>query len=125
MVRKYVDGDFEAIQQWGKAWGADYQKDLFPSTGYIYPGVAAYFIYSGGDSKVCWLENMVTNPDVPKELKEQALQQVVTEVLREVNRLGYKVAYATTDNQAVINRAVAHKATAKEGQTQLTLYFNN
>ena len=62
MVRKYVDGDFEAIQQWGKAWGADYQKDLFPSTGYIYPGVAAYFIYGGGDSKVCWLENMVTNP---------------------------------------------------------------
>lgn len=125
MVRKYVDGDFEAIQQWGKAWGADYQKDLFPSTGYIYPGVAAYFIYGGGDSKVCWLENMVTNPSAPQEIKEQALQQVVTEVLREVNRLGYKVAYATTDNQAVINRAVAHKAIAKEGQTQLTLHFNN
>ena len=122
MVRKYEESDFESIRGWGKAWGADYDKDLFPPLGYIYPGVAAYFIYES-PCKVCWLENMVSNPDVPQELKEQALQQVVTEVLKEVHRLGYKVAYATTDNKAVINRAVAHKASAKEGQTLLTLAF--
>lgn len=122
MVRKYEESDFESIKEWGKAWGADYDKDLFPPLGYIYPGVAAYFIYES-PCKVCWLENMVSNPAVPKEVRELALQAVVTEVLREVNRLGYKVAYATTDNQAVIDRAVKHNATAKEGQTYLRLAF--
>ena len=122
MVRKYVDGDFEHLQRWGKQWGAEYDKDLFPPLGYIYPGVAAYFIYET-DSKACWLENMVCNPDVPKELREVALQAVVTEVLKEVSRLGYKVAYATTDIAPLIERAKQHNAKATEGQTLLTLSF--
>lgn len=126
MVRKYnKETDFESIKQWGKEWGAEYQEDLFPSLGFIYPGIAAYFIYTGGDSKVCWLENMVCNKAVSKELREQALQLIVTETLKEVNRLGFKVAYATTNNKAVIDRATLHKANITEEQTLLTLKFNN
>lgn len=121
-ARKYQDSDFEQIQAWGKAWGADYDKDLFPPLGFIVPGVCAYFIYET-PSKVCWLENMVKNPEVPKELSDIALELVVTEVLREVYSLGYKVCYATTDSDVVIERALKHNAKALKHQTLLSLQF--
>lgn len=123
-VRKYdKTQDFEAIKAWGKQWGADYDVDLFPPTGYIVPGIAAYFIYYT-DSKVVWLENMVCNKEVPKEQREVAIEQVVTAVLKEVNSKGYKVAYANTSNRIVIDRAIKHNAKASES-TLLTLAFKN
>lgn len=123
MVRKYRAEDFEQIKAWGKAWGSDYESDLFPPLGFIVPGVCAYFIYET-PSKVCWLENMVANPDVPKEVRDLALNAVVTECLREVSRLGYRKVYATSNYEAVIKRAQTHNAKVTPGFTQITLAFN-
>lgn len=122
-ARKYDKAqDFESIKSWGKQWGADYDSDLFPPDGYIVPGYAAYFIYYT-NSKAVWLENMVCNKEVTPEERDIALQLVVTEVLREINSKGIKIAYATTDNTSVIGRAIQHGSTALEGQTLLKLRF--
>lgn len=122
-VRKYnPETDFEQIKTWGKGWEANYDKDLFPPLGFIVPGVCAYFIYET-NSKVCWLENMVRNPEVPKEVADKGLELVATACLKEINTLGYKVAYATTASEAVIDRALRHGATAFKGQTLLQVSF--
>lgn len=121
-ARKYQESDFEQIQEWGKSWGATYDKDLFPPIGFIVPGICAYFLYET-PSKVCWLENMVRNKEIPKEIANMAIETVVTEILREANSLGYKVCYATTSNEEVIQRAIKHKAVAIHEQTQLQLRF--
>lgn len=120
MVRRYAPEDFEQIKAWGKAYGANYEPDLFPPVGFIVPGIAAYFLYET-PSKVCWLENLVSNPDANKEVKELAITAIITAILAESKRLGFKVAYATTDIPAVIKRATQHNAKASPNQTLLTL----
>lgn len=122
MVRKFQDSDFEEIQGWAKARGDAYDKDMFPPLGFIMPGVCAYFIYET-DSKVCWLENMIANPECSNEIRDLSLDLVVTEVLREVNRLGYKKAYATTSIEKVIDRAIKHGASGIKDQTLISVSF--
>jgi len=122
-ARRYdPDKDFESVKAWGKQWGANYSKDLLPSSGYIVPGIAAYFIYYTA-TKVVWLENLVSNKEVPASLREKALEKVTTAVLKEVNASDAKIAYATTDNIKVINRALKHGATGEVSQTLLTITF--
>lgn len=122
MTRRYTKEDFSQVKEWGEKWGSTYDSDLFPETGFIWPGVAAYFLYKT-DSKVCYLENMVRNPDMPKELTDLALQSIITHILKEARDLGFKVAYATTASDAVIDRALKHNAEATRGQTLLALKF--
>lgn len=122
-VRPYTPQDFEQVRQWGEKWGAKYSADLFPPLGFIVPGVCAYFVYET-QSAVCWLENMVRNPDIPREVVDIALPLVVTSCLRAAKDNGYKVAYATTASDAVVDRALKHGATAFKGQTLLQLRLN-
>jgi hypothetical protein len=123
VLRRYnPKTDFEQIANWAKAREQSYDKDLFPPTGWIVEGVAAYFLYET-PSKVCWLENMCSNPESIKEVRELALEQIISALLRDVKDKGYKIAYATTDIEAVINRAKKHKASASPDQTHLTLRF--
>lgn len=121
-VRRYQESDFEEIAAWAKARGSIYDKDLFPPIGYIVPGIAAYFLYET-PSKACWLENMCSNPEVQKEVRDLALRQIVSAILKEAKGLGFKVAYATTDLDSVVNRAIQHNAKASHNQTQLILKF--
>lgn len=122
MVRPYQPSDFGQIKQWGDKWGASYDKEAFPPTGFIYPNVCAYFLYET-KSNVCFLENLVKNPDADPELAERAIEMVITRILLEARSLGYKTAFATTDNKAVIKRAVSHNASAVPNQTVLSLRF--
>lgn len=123
-VRRFdIDQDFEAIKRWGKEWdGSDYDKDLLSPVGFILPEVCAYFVYETGTKQV-FLENLITNPKAPKELKELGIKMVITETLKYCNEKGYKVARAVTNNEAVIERAIMHNAMAQRDATLLTLKF--
>lgn len=122
MVRPYVKQDFLEVKAWGEKWGSSYKEEYFPETGFIVPGVAAYFLYRT-DSKICYLENMIRNPDASKELADKALEVIVTSLLRKANELGFEVAYATTASQSVIDRALRHNAEVTKGQSLITLRF--
>ena len=124
MVRKYLDSDFNQVASWGGKWGCDYDKSLLPPTGLIIPGVCAYFIYET-NSSVCFIENLVRNPDVPKEVADKCVNLLITETLREVKRLGYTKVYATSNNDSAINRAVEHGALASPDYTLLSISFIN
>lgn len=54
-------------------------KDL-PITGYIVENVAAGFMYFT-DSKLCFIEHFISNPDVPRETRDKALDTVVENLL--------------------------------------------
>lgn len=118
-VRRFHFTDFDEIKKWGEQWGAKYEFHQFPRTGFIVPGVAAFFLYKS-DSSVCWLENMVSNKHADDQEKEQAIRLIVDAILQEANDQGFSVAYATTGISEVIVRAVGNGATAQSNQTLLT-----
>ncbi len=119
-VRRWnKEKDFNQVWAWGLQYNEDYRIELFPDVGFIVDGVAAYFLYQT-DSKVCWLENMVSNKKADPKIKDEAIQKISIAILQEAKDLGFKVAYATTDNVSVIKRAVTLGAKARSAQILLT-----
>jgi hypothetical protein len=118
LVRRYEPKDFPAIQEWGEQWGATYQEHQFPKTGFIVENVAAVFLYKT-DSSCCWLENMISNRNANKENKAEALNLLIQAVLTEAESLGFKVAYATTDNVPMVLKVKEYGAMVKPLQMLL------
>lgn len=119
ICRRYEENDFPQVREWGNQWGANYQEHQFPQTGFIVDGVAAYFLYST-DSEVCWLENLICRKDVDSMTKSRALHLLTTACLKEAKEQGFKVAYATTDNVKVAQRAREMGATVSGNQFLIT-----
>lgn len=103
-VRPYEESDFDQIKQWGLMWGAKYDDEQLPATGFIIDGVAAYFLYST-DSSVCWLENMITKRGVAPSVRDKAVQLLIDAGLRKAKELGFSVAYAATNIVSAAKRA--------------------
>lgn len=118
MVRPYEPRDFPQVEAWGKDYGDEYKEHQFPKTGFIVDGIAAYFLYST-DSSLCWLENMISNRNVQKERRDQALDLIIQAILEEAERLGFKIAFAMTDNIPVVKRAIEYGAMVKPLQMKL------
>lgn len=114
-VRRYEEKDFAQVREWGRQWGAEYDKDQFPEVGFIVDGVAAYFLYQT-DSCCCWLENMVARRDVDQMTKARALDLLVDAILAEAKTLGFTVAYASTGIISVAKRARQNGAVISTGQ---------
>ncbi len=119
LLRQYHHSDFKDIAAWGKQWGADYREDQFPKTGFIVPGIAAFFLYST-DSSVCYLENLIANKDVNGPERSEAIDQLVEVALATAKDMGFKVAYACTDIGQVVYRAIQAGANTKTKQVLLT-----
>jgi len=119
IVRRYAPEDFAQVKEWGLQWGANYQEEQFPATGFIVDGVAAYFLYST-DSSVCWLENMIANRNVEPMIRARALDLLVDAILAEAKAQNFTVAYATTGIISVAKRARANGATIQAAQMLIT-----
>lgn len=119
IVRRYEPEDFKQIQLWGSQWGADYDEDQFPNTGFIIDGVAAYFLYAT-DSTVCWLENMISRKGLEPAVRARACDLLIEAAFNEAIAQGFSVAYATTDLVSMAKRARIHGAQIKPAQLLIT-----
>jgi hypothetical protein len=119
-VRRYEPEDFEQIRRWAMdGYSASYEPHQFPKTGFIVDGLAAYFLYST-DSSVCFLENLISNKFASEPYRQRAIDLVTYAILAEAQKLGFKVAYATTSIPSVIRRAQSLGAHPEPNQTLLT-----
>lgn len=88
--RKYKIKDYEQICSWIKKRGFDCpDKNEFSNTGMIVDGIAAAFIYLT-NSNVAILGNTVTNPDAPKEDRQEALRKIANDLEAFAKSCGYK-----------------------------------
>lgn len=90
---------------------------VLSSVGYVVPNVCAVWIY-GTDSDFCYLENLISNPDV--EGKEKQLTMLIETAIRAARELGYKFLMSVTDHPGVLVRAIKKGAHLKNKQTLIT-----
>lgn len=119
MVRRYTDEDFNQIALWAKGWETSYSKELFPPIGFIVDNTAAYFLYTT-PSKVCFMENMISNREASKEAVDKALQEIVEAICIEARNLGFEVAYACSNNNAVVHRALRNGCSVEPSYALIT-----
>ena len=77
---------------------------MIPDTGFIYPGVAAGFVYTT-NTQVAIIEGYYTNPQSTKEERDTALNEITEALLRKITLLGVKYVKCDSCIPAVIERA--------------------
>ncbi len=82
-------------------------RDIFSSTGWAVPGVAAWWLYLT-DSTLAWTEMLVGNPDVPKEVRREGLDLVIARVLEEAKAAGTRLLVCNVDRADLEERAIKH-----------------
>lgn len=82
-------------------------RDIFSSTGYVVPGVAAWWLYLT-DSALAWTEMLVGNPKVSKETRSAGLDAVIERVLQEARDAGTRLLVCNIDRPDLEERAIRH-----------------
>lgn len=110
-IREYYPADYSLLTTWWKAWGWQQVPEIcLPSSGLLVLStldvpVCAGFLYCT-DSSICWIEWIVSNPEVPKGLRREALDLLLKELKLKAKRLGFKQIFTSTDRESLKVRLV-------------------
>lgn len=107
-VVRATDEHIDDAIQWMMARGQPATpRDLFSSTGWVVPGVAAWWLYLT-DSSLAWTEMLVGNPHVPKATRREGLDLVIAHVLEEARAAGTRLLVCNVDRADLEERAIKH-----------------
>jgi hypothetical protein len=96
---------YKQLEEWSKMRGLGMVPlDLLPKTGRIVSGVCAAFLYLT-DSKVGFLENMISNPAVDRTVSSDALDSCVRAIEQDAKSAGVQLLWSSTCLPAVLERA--------------------
>ena len=96
-MRDYKESDYKDLQKWMEGFGQKMMPSNFlPKLGLIIEGKACGFIQQT-DSDVCYLDTLIANPD---EEHDEALDEIVVELLKRVKENGYKVVIGLSKRKA-------------------------
>lgn len=101
------------VKSWYDNRGMAFYEELLPSVGVLVTDVAAGWLYQT-DSKIVYIENLISNPLIEPHIKEEALDLVAETLCMEAENLGFKFIVATTWIKAVANRAKKHGFTVDD-----------
>lgn len=87
MRRFDISKDLAELNGWYRARGLpEVPLEALPLTGLIVPGVAAGFLYLT-DSSLAMLEGFCTNPQVGRDERARALDQIIAALFVEADRM--------------------------------------
>lgn len=95
---------FEQIRSWLRFRNEDLPPDALPKTGFIIPEKCAGFLYRT-DSSVAWIETLVAAPGLDKQVRSDAVDAIVTAIIEEAQKLGFKMLMGYTTLDAVVKRS--------------------
>ncbi len=96
------------FRSWCAAWGLpETAAGLVPQFGVIAPGVACAFLYRT-DSPVCHIDLLLSAPGIDDDLRDRAIDTIVSAIIATATELGFTRMYAHTALSAVVERAERH-----------------
>lgn len=108
IFRNYINSDYWTLASWWNAhnWPCP-DQEMLPETGFIVEDVCAGFLYKT-DSKIAWLEFIISNPKIEKEKRTQSLDLVISALCEEAKKLGFKVIFTSVQHKKLIQRYENH-----------------
>lgn len=109
-IRPLQEHDYDMLFQWWKWWRWQAPpRECLPNEGLggimVYKDsipVCAGFLYFT-NSKMAWLEFIVSNPEYRDKDRKEALQLLIHELTGIAQRKGYKAVFASVKNKSLIN----------------------
>lgn len=113
-IAKHID--YEMLKGWWSFWRFPappipflprYEEDSFNGLIISNNGkdLAAGFLYET-NSKMCWLEYIVTNPDTKAEERDDAIAVLLNELSVSAKHLGYDVIFSSIKSESLISKYV-------------------
>ena len=81
--------------------------DVFSSTGFVAPGVAAVWLYLTGSS-MAYMDHLIGNPDVSTETRSAGLDAVLSAAIAAARNANVRILLAMVDNPRVEARLLDH-----------------
>lgn len=117
----YTPEDYEVLKTWWEARGMDYIPERFLSGfGVMVENVASGFIYKT-DSCMAIIENFISNPNTPKEIRDQAIDQIIQLLLDYAATQGIESLVAFSDLPVIIERAKKFSFAVPEGSYKMMI----
>ncbi len=107
-ARRFEQKDYDTVESWFSTRGIfPAQYHALPEIGFIVENIACGFLYKT-DSSVALIENLIANPEESRENRDEALDIVVSSILDEAKKLGYRSITGITRLEPVLKRAFKH-----------------
>lgn len=108
MIRRYdPELDYQTISHWYSLRGMpSVSQEMIPGIGFIKEGCAAGFLYLT-DTKLAIIDLFISNPESRKEQRDDALDGIVEDLIKEAKIWGVKGILATSALRAIEARALA------------------
>jgi hypothetical protein len=109
-VRALQESDWETLQEWWAKWNWPIMsKEMLPLNGcgglMIYKGnqlIAAGFLYLS-NSKVAWLDWIISNPEYKESDRKEALALLIDELEKVALAQDYSIIISIARNKSLIN----------------------
>lgn len=107
-MRSFQPYDYQILSGWMAQRGLDAPKmEFLPPTGLIEDNVACGFLI-GCDNGVGILDYFISNPDIPIEERDVALDDIVYTLILTATRSGLKQIYCNSALRSIKARAEKH-----------------
>ena len=104
MLREYNDSDYPTISKWATAQHFPIlPPEYLPQHGLLYSDTAVGFLYMT-DSKISWMEWIITNPEAPSADRNRALNEIVSGLIDTAQRNGSTVIFTSVEHEGLIGR---------------------
>lgn len=100
--------DYSEVATWWKAHGwPEIPPEALSPTGFVVDGICAGWFYKT-DSKLSWIEWVVSNPSVEPEVRGAGLDALMGRLIEEGRRLGFSSMFSSISNKRLIERYKKH-----------------
>ena len=107
-IREYKNSDYWTLASWWTAhnWACPHQE-MLPKTGFIIEDVCAGFLYKT-DSKIAFLEWIISNPKSNKEERNKALNILINQLCEDAKKSEFEAIFTSSNHNKLIERYKNH-----------------
>lgn len=122
-ARLFNINDYPIVSSWwtARSWPV-LPLDLLPKTGVVVGDYCAGFLYST-DSRICWIEFIVSNPNTDKAERDRAMNLLLDRLIVEAKNLGCKVIFTSAKNEHLERRLKSKQFQQTDSQVNHYLFF--
>ena len=105
-IKHLSSDDFESVAKWQALhdqgpFKIRLRREDFPQAGFIIEDLAAAFLMTT-NSKTCFIEGFVSNPEAPIVKRARAVQLLIYDLILRAEKLGYHQVIAFTSKDSMI-----------------------
>ena len=107
-LRPYTNLDYWTLASWWNThkWPCP-DQEMLPKTGFIVEEICAGFLYKT-DSKIAWLEFIISNPVSDKQERNKALDLLIKKLCEEAKNCEFAAVFTSTEHEKLIQRYTDH-----------------